>query len=92
MAPISLKTESDNFPVEVYFLRDDDIPQYVEDAVADIGMVGENVVYEKNKKIEVVERLGFGQCRLSVAVAETINEKAFLPLPTAGLRPHTRFW
>jgi ATP phosphoribosyltransferase len=68
-----LKTESDNFPVEVYFLRDDDIPQYVEDAVADIGMVGENVVYEKNKKIEVVERLGFGQCRLSVAVSR--NDK-----------------
>jgi ATP phosphoribosyltransferase len=64
-----LKTESDNFPVEVYFLRDDDIPQYVEDAVADIGMVGENVVYEKNKRIDVVELLGFGKCRLSVAVS-----------------------
>lgn len=66
-----LKTEADNFPMEIYFLRDDDIPQYVEDEVADIGIVGENVVYEKNKQVEVVEKLGFGKCRLSVAVART---------------------
>ncbi|ULQ53584.1 ATP phosphoribosyltransferase [Flavihumibacter fluvii] len=63
-----LKTEAENFPLEIYFLRDDDIPQYVEDAVADIGIVGENVVYEKNKKVQIVEELGFGKCRLSVAV------------------------
>ena len=63
-----LKTEATNFPLEVFFLRDDDIPQYVEDSVADLGIVGENVVYEKNKKITVVEKLGFGRCRLSVAV------------------------
>lgn len=63
-----LKTEAENFPLEIYFLRDDDIPQYVEDAVADIGIVGENVVYEKNKKVHIVEELGFGKCRLSVAV------------------------
>jgi ATP phosphoribosyltransferase len=63
-----LKTESDNFPIEVFFLRDDDIPQYVQDAVADIGIVGENVLLEKNKSVEVVEQLGFGKCRLSVAV------------------------
>jgi ATP phosphoribosyltransferase len=64
-----LKTEASNFPIELYFLRDDDIPQYVEDAVADIGFVGENVVYEKNKKVEVVEQLGFGKCRLCIAVS-----------------------
>jgi len=63
-----LKTESDNFPLEVFFLRDDDIPQYVEDGVADIGIVGENVLFEKNKKTAVVEELGFGKCRLSIAV------------------------
>ena len=63
-----LKTESDNFPLEVFFLRDDDIPQYVEDGVADIGIVGENVLLEKNKKINIVEELGFGKCRLSIAV------------------------
>lgn len=63
-----LKTESDNFPLEVFFLRDDDIPQYVEDGVADIGIVGENVLFEKNKTTDVVEELGFGKCRLSIAV------------------------
>lgn len=63
-----LKSDASNFPLEVFFLRDDDIPQYVEDAVADIGFVGENVVYEKKKKVDVVEKLGFGKCRLSIAV------------------------
>lgn len=63
-----LKSEASNFPLEVYFLRDDDIPQYVEDAVADLGFVGENVVYEKEKQVDVVEKLGFGKCRLSIAV------------------------
>jgi len=63
-----LRTESDNFPLEVFFLRDDDIPQYVEDGVADVGIVGENVLFEKNKHIEVVEELGFGKCRLAIAV------------------------
>ncbi|HEU4609384.1 MAG TPA: ATP phosphoribosyltransferase, partial [Chitinophagaceae bacterium] len=50
-----LKTESDNFPLEVFFLRDDDIPQYVEDGVADIGVVGENVLLEKDRKATVIE-------------------------------------
>lgn len=63
-----LKTIAENFPLEVYFLRDDDIPQYVYDGVADIGIVGENVLLEKNKDIELVYRLGFGKCRLSIAV------------------------
>jgi ATP phosphoribosyltransferase len=63
-----LKTEASNFPLEVYFFRDDDIPQYVEDAVADIGIIGENVVYESNKKVIVVEELGFATCRLSIAI------------------------
>lgn len=63
-----LKTESDNFPLEVFFLRDDDIPQYVQDGVADIGIVGENVLLEKNKEVDIVEQLGFGKCRLSVAI------------------------
>ena len=63
-----LKAAAANFPLEVYFLRDDDIPQYVEDAVADAGIVGENVVYEKQKEVEIMEQLGFGKCRLSIAV------------------------
>ncbi|MGI8599072.1 MAG: ATP phosphoribosyltransferase [Chitinophagaceae bacterium] len=65
-----LITIAENFPLEVYFLRDDDIPQYVEDGVAHIGMVGENVVFEKAKEIEIAEMLGFGKCRLSIAVAK----------------------
>ena len=75
-----LKAEATNFPIEVYFLRDDDIPQYVEDAVADIGFVGENVVYEKRKKVTVVEKLGFGKCRLSMAVrrGEEYMDASFL--------------
>jgi len=63
-----LRTESDDFPLEVFFLRDDDIPQYVEDGVADIGIVGQNVLLEKGRDVEVVQELGFGKCRLSLAV------------------------
>ena len=63
-----LKTESYNFPAEILFLRDDDIPQYIEDQVADIGIVGENVFLEKQKQIEIIQRLGFSKCRLSIAV------------------------
>ncbi len=66
-----LKTEARNFPLEVFFLRDDDIPQYVEDGVADIGIVGENVVLEKNKTVQVADRLGFGKCRLSIAIPKS---------------------
>jgi ATP phosphoribosyltransferase len=57
-----------NFPVELLFLRDDDIPQYVEQQVADIGILGENMVFEKNKDVTVIEQLGFAQCRLSLAI------------------------
>lgn len=63
-----LRTEALNFPLEVYFLRDDDIPQYVADGVADLGMVGENVLYEKQLPLIVATRLGFGRCRLALAV------------------------
>jgi ATP phosphoribosyltransferase len=63
-----LKTRAANFPVEILFLRDDDIPQYVEQQVADIGILGENMVLEKNKDVSVLEQLGFAQCRLSLAI------------------------
>jgi len=63
-----LKSVAYNFPLEVYFFRDDDIPQYVHDGVADIGIVGQNVLLEKDKDIELLYRLGFGRCRLSVAI------------------------
>lgn len=63
-----LKAVSPNFPIEVLFLRDDDIPQYVEEGVADAGILGENEVWEKDKNISVVKKLGFASCRLSLAV------------------------
>ncbi len=63
-----LKTKAKNFPVEVLFLRDDDIPQYVEQQVADIGILGENMVFEKNKDVDIIELLGFASCRLCLAI------------------------
>lgn len=68
-----LKAMAYNFPLEVYFFRDDDIPQYVYDGVADIGFVGENVLLEKGKDIDLVYRLGFGRCRLSIAVPKVMT-------------------
>src|ERR1700739_2091211 len=68
-----LKAVAYNFPLEVYFFRDDDIPQYVYDGVADIGIVGENVLMEKGKNIDLIYRLGFGKCRLSIAVPKAIE-------------------
>jgi len=68
-----LKTTAENFPLEVFFLRDDDIPQYVYDSVADIGIVGENVLLEKNKEIDLIYKLGFGKCRLSIAVPNAMK-------------------
>ncbi len=63
-----LKSESSNFPIEVLFLRDDDIPQYVEQGVADIGILGENEVWEKDKDVLTIESLGFASCKLSLAI------------------------
>jgi ATP phosphoribosyltransferase len=70
-----LKTTAENFLLEIYFLRDDDIPQYVFDSVADIGIVGENVLLETAKDIDLVYRLGFGKCRLSLAVPKEMSYK-----------------
>ncbi len=63
-----LKASSHNFPMEFLLLRDDDIPGYVADGVADIGIVGLNVVEEKEKDLDIVVRLGFSKCRLSLAI------------------------
>ncbi|GIV32547.1 MAG: ATP phosphoribosyltransferase [Chitinophagales bacterium] len=64
----TLKTRAANFPVEILFLRDDDIPQYVEDGVVDAGIAGENLIREKNKHVKVLEKLGFAKCRLALAI------------------------
>lgn len=63
-----LKAVAQNFPVEILFLRDDDIPQYVEQGVADIGILGENEVWEKGKAVKVIQQLGFAGCRMSLAI------------------------
>jgi len=68
-----LKTPVENLPIELLFLRDDDIPQYIEDRVADIGIVGENVFVEKRKKANLVRRLDFARCRLSIAIPRSEN-------------------
>ena len=68
-----LITESSNFPLEILFLRDDDIPQYVEQGVADIGIIGENVFSESQKKIFIIQNLGFSACRLSLAVPKDVS-------------------
>lgn len=68
-----LKSTAFNFPMEVYFLRDDDIPEYVADGVADAGIVGENTILESEAKVEQIFRLGFGKCRLSIALPKATN-------------------
>ena len=75
-----LRVKATDFPLEVFFLRDDDIPEYVQDAVADLGIVGENVALETEKDIDILEKLGFGKCRLSLAVPKNgaINSVAAL--------------
>ncbi len=84
-----LRTEAANFPLEIFFLRDDDIPDYVADGVADIGVVGENVLAEDPKDVEIVERLGFGRCRLSIAVPKTVEYRDLQDL--AGKRIATSY-
>lgn len=64
----TLLTQSSNFPIEVLFLRDDDIPQNVASGVADLGIVGENEFVERKEKADIIYRLGFSKCRLSLAV------------------------
>lgn len=68
----TLRAKAGNFPIEFLFLRDDDIPGYVADGVADLGIVGENVVTEKGQQVNTVHRLGFSRCRLSIAVEKSV--------------------
>jgi ATP phosphoribosyltransferase len=66
---------SSNFPIDFLFLRDDDIPQYVEDGVSDLGIIGENVWLEKGKKVDIIKKLGFSKCRMCLAVPKSTNYK-----------------
>ncbi len=69
----TLLVSASNFPLEVLYLRDDDIPQSVASGVADIGVVGENEMVERGEDVEVVSRLGFSRCRLSLAIPKEID-------------------
>lgn len=69
-----LKASAGNFPIEVLYLRNSDIPQYLEDGVADLAIIGENTLIEKQKDVEVLQKLGFSKCRLSLAVPKNQEE------------------
>lgn len=69
-----LKVVVDNFPIELLYLRNSDIPQYIADGTADVGIVGENLLIEKQKQVTIVEKLGFSKCRVSLAVPKEIED------------------
>lgn len=71
-SPNRLRAQASNFPMEIIFLRDDDIPEYVEEGVVHLGIVGENVLLEKQKTVHTIERLGFGKCRMSIALPKNM--------------------
>lgn len=68
-----LKASARNFPMEVFYLRNGDIPQYLRDGVVDIAIIGENVLVEKGETLEVAEKLGFSKCRVSIAVPKSLK-------------------
>lgn len=84
-----LKAEASNFPLEVLYLRNSDIPQYLIDGVVDLAIVGDNLLVEKGKGIEVVQKLGFSKCKVSVAVPKTFEYNSVQDL--AGLRVATSY-
>lgn len=70
-----LKVDVANFPIELLYLRNSDIPQYLEDGVVDVAIVGENLLIEKEKQIEIIEKLGFSKCRVSLAVPKEVEDE-----------------
>ena len=68
-----LKVSVDNFPMEIMYLRNSDIPQYLEDGVVDVAIVGENLLTEKSKNIKTIQKLGFSKCRVSLAVPKEVE-------------------
>ena len=84
-----LKVTASNFPLEVYFLRNSDIPQYLIDGVVDVAIVGDNLLVEKGKNISVAEKLGFSKCKVSVAVPKAFNYNSISDLN--GLRVATSY-
>jgi len=87
-----LKVKVSNFPLDILYLRNSDIPQYLEDGVADIGIIGENLLVEKEKEIKIIEYLGFSKCRVSLAVPKGFNYSTLVDLQgkkIATSYPHT---
>ncbi|KVV15774.1 ATP phosphoribosyltransferase [Flavobacterium sp. TAB 87] len=84
-----LKAEASNFPLEVLYLRNSDIPQYLIDGVVDIAIVGDNLLIEKGKDIEVIQKLGFSKCKVSIAVPKTFEYNSVKDLE--GLRIATSY-
>ncbi|NNJ88897.1 MAG: ATP phosphoribosyltransferase [Eudoraea sp.] len=84
-----LKASSRNFPMEVFYLRNGDIPQYLRDGVVDIAIIGENVLVEKGEDIQVVEKLGFSKCRVSLAVPKSFKYTSISDLQ--GMRIATSY-
>jgi ATP phosphoribosyltransferase len=84
-----LKVNASNFPLEVYYLRNSDIPQYLIDGVVDIAIVGDNLLVEKGQNIEIAEKLGFSKCKVSVAVPKSFNYNSIQDLN--GLRVATSY-
>lgn len=84
-----LKVTASNFPLEVYYLRNSDIPQYLIDGVVDIAIVGDNLLVEKGQNIEIAEKLGFSKCKVSVAVPKNFNYNSIQDLN--GLRVATSY-
>lgn len=68
-----LKVSVDNFPMEIMYLRNSDIPQYLEDGIVDIAILGENLVVEKQKNIKIIQNLGFSKCRVSLAIPKEVD-------------------
>ena len=71
-----LKVISKNFPIEIYFLRNGDIPKYLNDGVVDLAIIGENTLNEKGYRLNIIEKLGFSKCRISVAVPKDFKYKS----------------
>ena len=68
-----LKASANNFPIEVFYLRNGDIPQYLRDGVVDAAIIGENVLIEKGNDIQFIEKLGFSKCRVSIAIPKSAS-------------------
>jgi len=84
-----LRSLARNFPLEILFLRDDDIPEYINDGVADMGIVGENILAERGQEFNSIQRLGFGKCRLSIGVPRTFDYSG--PSGLNGMRIATSY-